>query len=416
MQIVFMDFSRNWGSTQAHLVGLALLLRAEHRLMVHICCPAGSPLAQKTKSLGLPLLALSPPYSDSWWNPLHFLRLWLLTRAHRYCIFHTFSDSAARLGLRVQQKRKQDHTVIIHNCHSVHSLATRNEQGEMPDWWQQLHTILCANNYVRKQLLDSGLDAMRVIRLPAGVDTTALSQHISPHQDRCVILSMTSHTDTACHSVLLKTMAALWQNETIPPWEVRIVGQCDNYQDLLAEATALGVQSRLALVQAQPLEEILPYGHIVVSPSTSHNGSLPVMAAAWAAGLPLLCPATATNKEWAKHGINALLYKAEDPQDLATCLKSVMTDQALYHTLSTGGQLSVHLTTQDTALAHTRELYTQCMHKHGWVLPAKATGPNATAPNTADSGIIGDTGPAESPASATISAKTSDKISETQAP
>lgn len=403
MQIVFMDLSRHWGNTQAHIVGLALGMRAEQRLTVHICCPAGSPLAQKAKSLELPLLALFPPYSDSWWNPVHFLRLWLHTRTHRYCIFHTFSDLAARLALRVQQKRKPDRTAIIHSCHSVNSLATRNEQGEMPVWWQQLHTILCANNYVRKQLLDAGLDAMRVLRLPAGVDTTALTQHTSPHQDRCVILSIASLANTACHSVLLKTMAALWQSDTIPQWEVRIVGQCDNYQELLAEAAALGVQSRLSLLQAQALEEVLPYGHIMVSPSTSHHGSLPVMAAAWAAGLPLVCPATATNKEWAKHGVNALLYKAEDPQDLATCLKSVMTDQNLYHTLVSGGQCSVPLTTQDAALAHTHELYTHCMHKHGWVLPSKTADPSAANSDTASG-----TSPTES--------ATSTKTSESQAP
>lgn len=385
MLIVLTDLSRDWGSTQSHLVALGLLLRAEQRLDVRICCPADSPLARAATKHQLPLLALYPPYSDRWWNPLHYVRLRLLTRRHRYCIFHTFSDDAARLALRVQHKRPPERTVIIHNCHNIHSLATRDTQGNMPLWWQELHTILCANNYTRKQLLDAGLDAAHVIRLPAGIDTNALPLRASLPEGRCNILSMTSRADSGCHSVLIKTMAALWQSENLPPWEVRIVGQCDNYQELLDEAHALGVQSRLSLLQSQPLDAVLPCGHIMVSPATSAHGSLPVMAAAWATGLPLLCPSLSTNKEWAKDGKNALLYKAEDPQDLATCLKKLMSDAALYRNLADEGLHSAPLATQETALTHVRELYTQCMHKHGWVLPAQKAAPKAdTAAQGAD--------------------------------
>lgn len=444
MQIVLMDFSRHWGSTQRHLVAMALLLRAEKRFDTHICCPADSPLARKAKAQGLPLLALSPSYINCWWNPLHFVRLWLLTRRHRNCIFHTFSDAAARMALRLQQKRQPGRTVIIHNCHTVHSLATRNEQGAMPLWWQQLQNVLCADAIVRTELLNAGLDAAKVVRLPAGVDTSDLRPCINGYQSvptgtghkgpekRCIILSMTSRADSACHSVLIKTMAALWQSESIPPWEVRIVGQCDNFAQLLAEANALGVQSRLALLQAQPLAEVLPLGHIMVSPGTSPHGSLPVLAAAWATGLPLVCPDLATNNEWVTANKNALLYKAEDPQDLAMCLKNLMTAPTLYRNLVDGGLHTLSLTTQDTALARTREMYTQCIRKHGWVLPPEhsATGaddaPQAeaagNAPESATISASPESGPPEiptGPSTTSVNAEApspSDPHSTTQAP
>lgn len=427
MQTVLLDFSRAWGNSQAHLLALALALHAEDRYKVHICCPRNSPLARKAREHSLPLLAL---WGDSASNPLTLLRLWLLARPSLRCLIHTFSPAAAVAGARLLRLRQPHSTLLLHNvsCKSV-PLKVGKGQEPLPAYWHVAHKILCANQHERSLLLEAGLTENQLVCLPAGVDTQALSAirqqdapiapvvpaapvapvtpvtpvtpvapvtpvtydadsdaqndtHSAPKNgaesapgnnaalpSRYIVASLTGHSACKAHSVLLKAMAALWQREDLPPWEIRIIGACSNFQALLDEATSLGVQSRLALLDDQPLTETLPLCHAVVAPSLSPQGSLPVMAAAWALGLPLLCPALSTNQEWARHEENALLYSAEDPQQLATCLKKLMHTPQLCHTLSEGGLRSAPATSIATAVEHCRSLYADLLHTKGWVLP-----------------------------------------------
>lgn len=392
MQILLIDLSHKQGNTQAHIVALARALLDEQRTDVHICCPRNSPLARMARELHLPLCGL---WGDSAVNPLNILSLWLLTRRQRYCIVHTFSAGAARLGARVMRMRQKQRTVLLHNCHNS-QYPECDSSDKLPPFWAEAHSVICANQYRLKTLLHAGLDPRQLVRLPAGVDTetlTALARADQPvvplaNARRIVIGSLTGHSDSASHSVVLKAMAALWQNEKMPPWEVRIIGDCPNFRQLLDEATALGVQSRLALLGAQPLHEVLPLCNILVAPSTSPHGALPAMAAAWALSLPLLCPALPTNQEWAVHEDNALLYQGEDPQQLATSLKHLIKNTQIHQNLVKGAARTAPRTSIDVAVHHCLDVYAEHLKKRGWVSTPKASPPESAT----------DPAPAETPA------------------
>ncbi|MEG2172217.1 MAG: glycosyltransferase family 4 protein [Desulfovibrionaceae bacterium] len=382
MQLLLIDFSHTWGVTQAHILELACALQQEQRFHLCLCCPHGSPLARKATALSVPIL---PLWGTGAWNPFNLLRLWLLTRAENHCLIHTFSTVAAHLGAQVQRLRPPQRTVLIHTCHTHQTLGENQEDTEtLPAYWQQADIVLCGNQNMRTRLLKTGLDTRKILCLPAGVDTTALPPRASLPEQRFIIAAMTARTDTAAHSVLLKAMAALWQSENIPPWELRIFGVCPNFQSLLDEAIALGVESRLALLGPQDLREVLPHCHVLVAPGMQPHGSLPAMAAAWATGLPLICPALATNMEWAVHEKNALLYKAEDPQALATHLKRLMRDAPLYLSLADGGLHTLPTTSIDHAVCQCRALYAQCLKKNGWVLPPAASLCTDPRPNSTE--------------------------------
>lgn len=399
MQILLMDLSHGQGNTQAHIVALARALLDEQRTDVRICCPRNSPLARKARELHLPLCSL---WGSSAVNPLNIFSLWLLTRRQRYCVVHTFSAAAARLGSRIMHMRQKQRTVLLHNCHNS-QYPECDSNGKLPPFWEEAHSIICANKYRLKMLLQAGLDPRQLVRLPAGVDTNALTALALAEQPvvelakarRIVIGSLTGHSDCASHSVLLKAMAALWQNENMPPWEVRIIGDCPNFQQLLDEATALGVQSRLALLGAQPLHEVLPLCNILVAPSTSPHGALPAMAAAWALALPLLCPALPTNQEWAVNENNALLYEGEDPQHLATSIKRLIQNPQLYQSLVEGAIRTSPTTNIGVAVRHCQQLYTEHLKKRGWVSPPKAAPSESGAGTTPDE--ISTTTPNEAP-------------------
>lgn len=381
MQILLIDFDNAWGASQAHLLEMACLLQQEDRFAVRVCCPRNSPLAAHARQQQVPLLTL---WGTSSWNPLNLLRLWLATRRQNYSIIHSFSNAASRAGACLLHMRTKNRTVLIHTCHNVHSLTLCSSKGEMPRYWQEAHTVLCANQRMRKHLLDAGLDPRQIVCLPAGVDISQLPPRKSLPTERFIIAALTPRTNTADHSVLLKAMAALWQSENIPAWELRIIGDCTNFQALMDEAISLGVESRLAILEAQPLHEVLPLCHALVAPSINPHGSLPAMAAAWATGLPLLCPALPTNQEWAVHEENALLYKAGDPQELATLLKRLMRDAELYQSLVDGGLRTAPRTTVEHAGRQCRDVYARSMEKRGWVLPPQRTAASAPAENAQD--------------------------------
>lgn len=388
MQILLIDLSHKQGTTQAHIVALAHALLDEQSADVHICCPRNSPLARTARELHLPLCGL---WGDTASNPLNLLALWLLTRRQRYCIVHTFSDAAARLGARVMHMRQQQRTILLHNCRNSHDPSC-DSNGKVPAFWEEAHSILCASHYKRKMLLKANFDPQQLVRLPAGVDTDALTalaradQAIVPlaQAQRLVIGSLTGRTDSTSHSVLLKAMAALWQSENMPPWEVRIIGDCPNFHELLDEASALGVQSRLALLGPQPLHEVLPLCNILVAPSTSPHGALPAIAAAWALALPLLCPALPTNQEWAVHEDNALLYKGEDPQHLATSIKHLIKNFQLQQTLIEGSVRSSSATCIQAAVRRCLDLYAEHLKKRGWVSSSKVSAPESTSKPVTD--------------------------------
>lgn len=413
MQILLMDLSHRWGNSQAHILALARALLDEQRSDVQICCPRNSPLARKARALRLPLCGL---WGDSSANPLTLLHLWLLTRRHRYCLVHTFSAAAARLGWRVMHMRQTQRTVWLHNWQNSQSPPPDDSNSKLPPFWLEAHSLICANQHMLKKLLKAGLDPSQLVRLPAGVDTSPLTlpeqeQTADPvpellRAQRLVIGSMTAHGDTAAHSLLLKAMAALWQSEIMPPWEVRILGDCPNFQALLDEAIALGVQSRLALLGAQPLHDVLPLCSLLVAPSTNPNGALPAIAAAWALHLPLLCPALPTNQEWANHEHNALLYTAEDPQHLAISIKRLIREPHLYQSLVNGAAHTAPSTSIEMAVRHCLDLYASQMTKRGWVYPPKPA-PQEKAPNDA---------PVEAPATSTDSTSGTASVPDAETP
>lgn len=391
MLTLLIDLSLSWGNTQEHLLALAHSLHQEGRFQLRLCCPRHSPLAQKARDLHLPLLPLQ---GCGPWNALSLFRLWRLVSKERHCLIHTFSGAAPRLGATLVKMRQQGRTVLIHTCKNAESLAALepplhlDSRDQLPLYWREAQKVVCGNNYMHNLLTHAGIDPGRLVRIPAGIDIHALPPRQSLPEKRFIFVGMAPRGDTAGYSLLIKAMAALWQNDTLPPWEMRLVGRGMNFQSIMDEAISLGIESRLAILGEQKLGDVLPLAHALVAAGTRPTGSLHAIAAAWVTGLPLLCPDLPVNQEWVSKE-TALIYKPEDPQGLAAHMKFLMRDPALYQKLVDAEQRCIPQVSLHRATEQCRQMYISCLEKNGWVLPlapaveAEPSTPEHAAPQDA---------------------------------
>ena len=117
----------------------------------------------------------------------------------------------------------------------------------------------------------------------AGSDTDAAAQ------GRFVFGLADALTPRSGAQVVMRAMAAIWQRDDLPPWEVRALGGGPRLAEILDEAENLGVASRLSMLNEQYLPEVLPRCHAWIAPGSSPEELPESLWGGVAAGLPLLC-------------------------------------------------------------------------------------------------------------------------------
>lgn len=184
--------------------------------------------------------------------------------------------------------------------------------------------------------------------------------------------------------LMTRAMAALWQRDDLPTWEVRALGGGPRYAELLEEAESLGVSSRLCLLNEQPLPEVLRHCHAWIAPGSSPE-ELPESLWAGVAGfLPTVCSKSPLHRERLSLNGNdpadvALLVEENDPQALAKAMIDIMQDAPLRRRLAEASQsLRDHVGLESFA-ARACAQYQQWCRQLGWLEPTPpATGDSRT--------------------------------------
>ncbi|MDE7370579.1 MAG: glycosyltransferase, partial [Desulfovibrio sp.] len=138
---------------------------------------------------------------------------------------------------------------------------------------------------------------------------------------------------------VVRAMAALWQREDLPPWEVRMFGAGPRFAEILHEAESLGVAGRLAILGEQP-PEVLAQCSAWLAPGTSPEEVPQTLWAGTALGVPLICALSPLHRERLAgappHA--ALRIRESDPQALARAMIAVMRDERLRARLRRAGE------------------------------------------------------------------------------
>lgn len=131
--------------------------------------------------------------------------------------------------------------------------------------------------------------------------------------------------------LMVRAMAALWQRDDLPPWEIRMFGAGPRFEEVLREAVNLGVASRLCILGDQAPADVLPHCGAWVAPGTSPEELPQTLWAGVAAGLPVICAQSGLHRERLAGAPAAAALRVEenDPQALARAMIAVMRDERL---------------------------------------------------------------------------------------
>lgn len=132
---------------------------------------------------------------------------------------------------------------------------------------------------------------------------------------------------------VVRAMAAIWQIEGLPPWEARLFGAGPRFSLVLEEAAKLGVLSRLAILNEQPLKDVTGLCDAWLAPGHSPLGAPPALWAGVAADLPVIAADTPQYKAWLPAD-SALWFTPQSPQELGARMIEIMKNGALAENLS----------------------------------------------------------------------------------
>ncbi len=212
--------------------------------------------------------------------------------------------------------------------------------------------ILCGSEHVRSRILAAWEQAPQQ---PAASQTGDMLLSLPPgiRLDGFDPAPVAFHADAGKHFVfgmgeslaprsgallVTRAMAALWQRDDLPPWEVRMTGGGPRFREILDEAVSLGVESRLCLLGEQPEAHVLRHCHAWLAPGSSPEEGPETLWAGFAAGLPVICSQNALHLERLRGHEDAVLPVAEnDPQALAKAMIEFMRNAELRQALAQRG-------------------------------------------------------------------------------
>ncbi|MCL1986178.1 MAG: glycosyltransferase family 4 protein [Betaproteobacteria bacterium] len=365
MFVVLLDLHPQADPSQERILVLLRALAQTDFFIPLLICRKNSLLADSAAAEGLPLLALGSGWP---FHPVSLLRIWLHLRKHRRIILQSFGGQAAALAYLLAARRKPEQTIIMH----THFFTPRMRHPLLQKSYAAADCIVCGSSAIASLVQqESGNPPEKFRNIPPGTGYHGYSERGEQRNGRIAICMPGALTEKSGQASLIHAMAALWQVEDLPPWEVRLVGSGSMFHFLLDEAQKLGVLDRLAILGEQELCEVLPHCKMLVLPP----GELvyaPGLASGWAAGLPVICPALPAALELVRNKENVLLVAPNNPQALASAILRIIRDPNLAKTLVQGGKNALASVSEERMCADHFVLYRELIAGNGWVAPLPA--------------------------------------------
>ena len=327
----------------AQALAMALALRDDGEVSPLVVCRRGSWLSAEATARGVPVLAVSGPGDVA-----AHVRLWRWQRAHAPLLIQTVGAEAAGLGRRVLGMCRKGSALLSH-AFPVRLPAADQRAGRA---MRAAACIFCGSDLMREDvrelwaaLPEKRRPGARLEVLAPGIPLAAYPPEGEPWPGtapgRRFIFGMGESLSPGSGALaMVRAMAALWQREDLPPWEVRMFGSGPRFAEVLAEAESLGVAARLCILGDQPPDEALRQCAAWVAPGTSPDELPQTLWAGVAAGLPLICARSPLHRERLSGmpAATALRVPEKDPQALARAMIAVMRDGRLRARLREAGE------------------------------------------------------------------------------
>lgn len=318
-----------------HITTLTQMMQADSSISLTVLCEEGSELQHFTEANGIQSLLLrSGLYSEA---TLRLKLFWRLRNNSVPVILLCLDQPAFNLALKLAHKR--DHLKVVYS-------ALRPEPTQIKKLAEKIHLVSAAlanTGEIAEMLSQEGFLESRIYRLHSCIDPARYALRGPKDTDRIYFACSDSLEEGMGYEQLFKALGFLSKNSQLPSWELRIAAGGSQFEPLLELARELGVDGHIAIFGSEHGTDILHSCDILIAPASTPQGSSLSIKEGWASGLPVLCSDIASHRDIIADGENGLLFRNDDPSNLAAQMTALALDTALQQRLSDGGHSSLAL-------------------------------------------------------------------------
>lgn len=243
---------------------------------------------------------------------------------------------------------------------------------------QQADAYIAHTSFERDCLLKRGIAADKIAIIGAGVtpdpflkaDGTLLRQHYGWGNDPVITL-IAKQSPRKRFNVLLAAMQQVWP--AIPDARLVLAGARTLYTpqlETLIQALPPEQQRQVTLIHDLPeanKANLLAACDVFVLPSGEESFGIAFLEA-WACGKPVVGARVGAIPSVINEGVDGLLFKYDDPNNLAQALLGLLADQARRIQLGTAGQRKTLTNyTWETVTDRIRQIYTEAIARHSYL-------------------------------------------------
>ena len=368
---------REWRCEQTQTLATARHMRDGGQLAPLVVCRPGTPLAQHLRDEKLPFLTVE---SDGLWTALG---LWRHYRPHNKLLLVSMGQTGMRLARRIKGLRRHLSRAASLCVHAFFVHPPEVSQTNFALLRQARH-IMYGSEYVRLQL-DTALGRANEIPalaslpeteltlVPPGAHwpATSVATHARQLDGKRFVLGMGAALGArsgvrGALQAIARLLEAPEQCGTFV--ELRLVGHGPRYDEVLAEATRLGLERRLAILGEQDLADVLPCCHAWMAPGSAPDEAPETLACALAAGVPVVAANGLLHRERLQdHNGAALQVQENDIEAWTAALRRLLEEPDLRASLvAQGSRLWPQLSLEHSAKNVCAHLEQWCK-AHDWV-------------------------------------------------
>lgn len=308
-------------------LALAKFLRDGTHFEFCLICKEGSRLAKEAERLALPHLCLRTgrKLRDRF-------KLWRWQRQSQDLLILSLGSQAVTIGGILHKMRNKNYTPLVCAFLLQPPELARKEIKIL----SRANLLICGSEYIVDRLA-LGMEKYAKLSWPGsaviapGIECQSYVK-AKPWQEkegRNFVFGMAeSLTPKSGAILIIRAMAALWQKEDLPPFEVRMFGAGSRFGEVLEEASNLGVKSRLSILSEQDLAKVCASCNAWIAPGSAPVEMPATLWAGFAAHLPVICGQSQLHMERLEESkpFAAIKVELNNPQKMARAMISVMSE------------------------------------------------------------------------------------------
>jgi len=362
---VHVDSGRGFRGAQRQVLYLLRGLQ-QRGARVLLCCPKAGSLYAHALQENIPTTALTIRSAMDFPSTVRLARLFGESQADLVHVHDAASHAVARAaqGMNPEQAPRYG---LVRSCDDLegNEALNRLQHGDRAVRW------IARASRIRHQLENRGVPPQQIDLIPHGVDIDAFTRKPDAAADPWGVRQRARHVlGTVGHLTRQRNVSLLLQafsrlRSVLPETHLLVVGGGPQTRTLQKLAQTLGLQEVVTF--AGPVED-LPRVYAVLDAfvlSSDMENSGQVLLDAMAAGVPVVCTASAGVLGLARHGETALVVPPRDPQTLADSMARVLQDRELARSIADGARAVAQRHSIAQMTENTLETYGKLMSQHG---------------------------------------------------